>query len=104
MHENREISRTSLFERTRPVRKGHKPNSGHARTREVGLCRSTNEPVEQRSASFRGIWGGKGARRAGSSSARKPIFDPTCLVSTNFLHPNAVHRARILQLDLKFIF
>src|SRR6266567_5173114 len=49
-----------LFERTRPVRKGHKPNSGHARTREVGLCRSTSEPVEQRSASFRGGWGGKG--------------------------------------------
>src|SRR6266403_3534300 len=49
-----------LFERTRPVRKGHKPNSGHARTREVGLGRSTCEPVEQRSASFRGGWGWKG--------------------------------------------
>src|ERR1700758_5373324 len=49
-----------LLERTRPVRKGHKPNGGHARAGEVGLCRSTGEPVEQRSASFRGGWGGKG--------------------------------------------
>src|SRR5207253_9944830 len=49
-----------LDERTRPVRKGHKPNGGRERAGEVGLCRSTCEPVEQRSASFRGGWGGKG--------------------------------------------
>jgi hypothetical protein len=30
--------------------------------------------------------------------------DPTCLVSSNFLHPNSTHRARILQLGLKFLF
>ena len=30
--------------------------------------------------------------------------DPQCLVSSNFLHPNSAHRARILQLGLKFIF
>jgi hypothetical protein len=30
--------------------------------------------------------------------------ESTCLVSSNFLHPNSTHRARILQLGLKFIF
>ena len=30
--------------------------------------------------------------------------DPTCLVSSNFLHPNSAHRARILQFGVKFIF
>jgi hypothetical protein len=30
--------------------------------------------------------------------------NPTCLVSSNFLHPNSAHRARILQFGLKFIF
>ncbi len=30
--------------------------------------------------------------------------DPTCLVSSNFLHPYSAHRARILQLGLKFTF
>src|SRR5262245_61244924 len=50
-----------LVERSRPVREGHKPNGGHERSGEVGLCRSTGEPAEQRSASFRGGWGGKGA-------------------------------------------
>jgi hypothetical protein len=30
--------------------------------------------------------------------------DPTCLASSNFLHPNSAHRARILQFGLKFIF
>jgi Carboxypeptidase regulatory-like domain/TonB-dependent Receptor Plug Domain len=30
--------------------------------------------------------------------------DPACLASSNFLHPNSAHRARILQLGLKFIF
>src|SRR5262249_11163268 len=50
-----------LVERSRPVREGHKPNGGHERSGEVGLCRSTSEPAEQRSASFRGGWGGKGA-------------------------------------------
>jgi len=30
--------------------------------------------------------------------------DPGCLASSNFLHPNSAHRARILQFGLKFIF
>ena len=30
--------------------------------------------------------------------------DATCLVSSNFLHPYSAHRARILQLGLKFTF
>ena len=30
--------------------------------------------------------------------------DPACLASSTFLHPNSAHRARILQLGLKFIF
>jgi hypothetical protein len=39
-----------LASRLRPVREGHKPHGGHERTGEVGLCRSTSEPAEQRSA------------------------------------------------------
>src|SRR5215468_7540620 len=39
-----------LVKRSRPVREGHKPKGGHARTGEVGLCRSTREPAEQRRA------------------------------------------------------
>jgi hypothetical protein len=50
-----------LASRARPVRKGHKPNGGGERSGEVGLCRSTGEPVEQRRATFYGGWGGKGA-------------------------------------------
>ena len=61
MHENREISCTPWSDRSRPVREGHKPNGGHARAGEVGLCRSTCEPAEQRRATFGGGWGGKGA-------------------------------------------
>src|SRR5215471_18233747 len=49
-----------LVKRSRPVREGHKPNGGRERTGEVGLCRSTHEPVEQRRATFCGGWGGKG--------------------------------------------
>jgi hypothetical protein len=30
--------------------------------------------------------------------------DPNCIAGSNFLHPNSVHRSRILQLGLKFIF
>src|SRR3954447_8371846 len=47
----------------RPVREGHKPKCGRERSGEVGLCRSTREPAEQRGATFRGGRGGKGADR-----------------------------------------
>jgi hypothetical protein len=51
----------ALVSRARPVREGHKPNCGHERTGEVGLCRSTSEPAEQRRAvAFGGGRGGKG--------------------------------------------
>src|SRR5580700_12142180 len=49
-----------LVNRPRPVRKGHKPNCGHERAGEVGLCRNTGEPAEQRRATFHGGRGGKG--------------------------------------------
>src|SRR6266404_5764124 len=50
-----------LVNRPRPVREGHKPHGGHERTGEVGLCRSTGEPAEQRrAAAFGGGRGGKG--------------------------------------------
>src|SRR6266849_4799750 len=50
-----------LVKRSRPVREGHKPHGGHERTGEVGLCRSTREPAEQRrAAAFGGGRGGKG--------------------------------------------
>jgi len=49
-----------LVNRSRPVREGHKPHGGHERTGEVGLCRSTSEPAEQRRAvAFGGGRGGK---------------------------------------------
>src|SRR6202140_5754952 len=48
-----------LVSRSRPVREGHKPNGGRERTGEVGLCRSTREPAEQRKATFHGGRGGK---------------------------------------------
>src|ERR1700681_3827997 len=51
----------ALVSRSRPVREGHKPNCGHERAGEVGLCRSTGEPAEQRRAAFGGGRGGKGA-------------------------------------------
>src|SRR5947207_11659647 len=60
MHENREISCTSWSTDQDRSAKAINRTAEHARTREVGLCRSTCEPVEQRSASFRGGWGGKG--------------------------------------------
>ena len=47
----------------RPAREGHKPNGGHARSGEVGLRRSTDEPAEQRGVTFGGGWGGKGVDR-----------------------------------------
>jgi len=49
-----------LVGRSRPVREGHKPSGGHERTGEVGLCRTTNEPTEQREETLCGGWGGKG--------------------------------------------
>src|SRR5215468_4225344 len=50
----------ALVERRRAVREGHKPNGGHERSGEVGLCRSTREPAEQRGVTLGGGWGGKG--------------------------------------------
>src|SRR5260370_22857824 len=49
-----------MARRTRAGREGHKPKRGHARAREVGLCRTTCEPTEQGRAIFRGGWGRKG--------------------------------------------
>lgn len=51
-----------LVKRPRPVREGHKPNSGRERTGEVGLRRSTREPAEQGRATSRG---GKDGIQAG---------------------------------------
>jgi hypothetical protein len=48
-----------LVNRSRPVREGHKPSGGRARAGEVGLCRTTSEPAEQRRATFGGGWGGR---------------------------------------------
>jgi hypothetical protein len=50
----------ALVAGSRPVREGHKPNGGHERAGEVGLCRTTYEPAEQRRATFCGGRGGKG--------------------------------------------
>jgi hypothetical protein len=61
MHENREISCTSWPADQERVREGHKPSGGRERAGEVGLCRTTSEPAEQRrAAAFRGGRGGKG--------------------------------------------
>jgi hypothetical protein len=61
MHENREISSAPSPLGEGPVREGLRPNGGHARAGEVGLCRSTCEPAEQSSDSCSGGGGGKGA-------------------------------------------
>src|SRR5665811_594784 len=63
MHENPRELLHVLASTARPVRKGHKPNGGRERSGAVGLCRSTDEPAEQRRATFSGGWGGKGADR-----------------------------------------
>src|ERR1039458_6767302 len=52
-----------LARTARPVREGQKPNGGRERSGAVGLCRSTDEPAEQRGETFGGGWGGKGADR-----------------------------------------
>ena len=52
-----------LGDKPRPVREGHKPKCGRERAGEVGLCRSTVEPSEQRGATLCGGRGGKGADR-----------------------------------------
>src|SRR6266849_5553755 len=49
-----------LVRGSKPVREGHKPNGGHERSGEVGLCRSTCEAAEQGRATFGGGCGGKG--------------------------------------------
>src|SRR5215510_15223623 len=60
MHENREISWTSWSKDQDRSAKAKKPNGGRARSGEVGLRHSTDEPAEQRGLVFRGGWGGKG--------------------------------------------
>src|ERR1019366_8172834 len=52
-----------LASTARPVREGHKPNGGRERSGAVGLCRSTEEPAEQRGETFGGGRGGKGTDR-----------------------------------------
>ena len=74
MHENREISCTSWSSRPRPVREGHKPHGGHERTGEVGLCRSTSEPAEQRRAACLRRRPGREGHRL-----RRTSFHPTCV-------------------------
>src|ERR1700692_895479 len=66
----------ALDSRARPVREGHKPNCGHERTGEVGLCRSTSEPGEQRRPTFCGGRGGEGHR------LRRTLFNHTCVRHT----------------------
>ena len=56
-----------LVERSRPVREGDKPNGGRARSGEVGLRHSTDEPAEQRGLVFHGGWGGKGVDQGETS-------------------------------------
>jgi hypothetical protein len=64
----------ALVARSRPVREGHKPNGGHERTGEVGLCRSTREPAEQRRAACL-------RRRLGREEhrLRRTSFNHTCV-------------------------
>ena len=59
-----------LVSRSRPVREGHKPQCGHVRAGEVGLCRTTCEPAEQGRATFRGGGGREGHRRGRTSINR----------------------------------
>jgi len=59
-HENPGDLLHVLVSRSRPVREGHKPKGGREPSGEVELCRGTSEPAEQRRATFRGGWGGKG--------------------------------------------
>ena len=55
-----DLQSASIPSRSRPVRAGAKPNGGHARCGGVGPPHSTDEPAEQRRATFGGGWGGKG--------------------------------------------
>jgi hypothetical protein len=48
--------------------------------------------------------GNNGANETGCYGAGNNAGDPSCTTTTTFLHPIAVHDARILQLALKFIF
>ena len=61
MHENRETSGAPRRKGTRPVCEGAKPQGGRARSGEVGLHHTIDEPDEQRGAIFGGAWGEKGA-------------------------------------------
>ena len=49
-------------------------------------------------------WAGINAGMTCYGGPSNSAADASCLVSSNFLHPSAAHRARILQLGLKFIF
>src|SRR5215468_6575113 len=74
MHENREISCTPWSKDEGRSAKAIEPNGGHERTGEVGLCRSTREPAEQRRA-------GGLRRRPGREGhrLRRTSFYPTCV-------------------------
>src|SRR5205814_8655690 len=70
-------------------------------TGEVGLCRSTCEPAEQRSASFRGGWGGKGTDQGEHRSiTQAPDTErerlvpgiARCATSSNSKEAGTVHR------------
>src|SRR6266404_5009044 len=63
-----------LVNRPRPVREGHKPHGGHERTGEVGLCRSTREPAEQRRAACLRRRPGREGHRL-----RRTSFNHTCV-------------------------
>src|SRR6266850_3793238 len=63
-----------LVSRSRPVREGHKPHGGHERTGEVGLCRNTSEPAEQRRAACLRRRPGREGHRL-----RRTLFNHTCV-------------------------
>ena len=97
-----------LVNRPRPVREGHKPHGGHERIGEVGLCRSTSEPAEQRrAAAFGGGRGREGHRlrrtsfnhacvrhRAGSACPRDCTVCGKQCVSPPFIHGKSRMRKR----------
>jgi hypothetical protein len=49
-------------------------------------------------------WAGIDSRMTCYGGPLNSAADPACLASSTFLHPNSAHRARILQLGLKFLF
>ena len=55
--------------------RSHEPNGGHERTGEVGLCRSTSEPAEQRRAAAFG--GGREGREQTEENIVQSHMRPT---------------------------